>query len=92
MEEAQLGGFESGRWPDEGERKTTDELPALDERMRLMLRLGFPGTLEHPDFEQALAKAIITLIHIERLFTGRVSTTGRERASRSPTPSRGCCT
>jgi NADPH-dependent glutamate synthase beta subunit-like oxidoreductase/NAD(P)H-flavin reductase len=61
------------------DRPTAAELPALDARMALLLKLGFgadlppvPGGHLHggPDHERALAEAVTTLLNVERHFGG----------------------
>lgn len=61
------------------DRPTAAELPALDARMALLLKLGFgadlppvpDGHLPHgPDHERALAEAVRTLLNVERHFGG----------------------
>ncbi|MFZ5469031.1 MAG: FAD-dependent oxidoreductase [Myxococcota bacterium] len=52
------------------DRPSVNELPALEEQIRLLLRLGFPrATADDP--EGALAEAVLTLLHLERLFSGQ---------------------
>jgi NADPH-dependent glutamate synthase beta subunit-like oxidoreductase/NAD(P)H-flavin reductase len=52
------------------ERPTLAEFPSLDARMRLMMRLGFPEALSTGDMERGLAESILTLMDLERLFSG----------------------
>ncbi|HLM43752.1 MAG TPA: pyridine nucleotide-disulfide oxidoreductase, partial [Myxococcaceae bacterium] len=52
------------------ERPTLAEYPSLDARMRLLLSLAFPEALASDDVERALAQSILTLMDLERLFSG----------------------
>jgi NADPH-dependent glutamate synthase beta subunit-like oxidoreductase/NAD(P)H-flavin reductase len=61
------------------DRPTRDELPELDRRMALLLKLGFGADLppvpeahphHGPDHERALAEAVLTLMNVERHFAG----------------------
>lgn len=52
------------------DRPTLAEFPSLDARMRLMLQLGFPEALSAGDFERGLAESVLSLMELERLFSG----------------------
>ncbi|WP_434388789.1 FAD-dependent oxidoreductase [Melittangium boletus] len=52
------------------DRPTLAEYPSLDARMRLMLSLAFPEALASDDVERALAESLLTLMDLERLFSG----------------------
>jgi NADPH-dependent glutamate synthase beta subunit-like oxidoreductase/NAD(P)H-flavin reductase len=52
------------------DRPTLAEFPSLDARMRLLLQLGFSDAEAHADPERALAESILTLMELERLFSG----------------------
>ncbi|MBL8924576.1 MAG: FAD-dependent oxidoreductase [Myxococcaceae bacterium] len=61
------------------DRPTAAELPALDARMALLLKLGFGADLPPvsgghlhggPDHERTLAEAVTTLLNVERHFGG----------------------
>jgi NADPH-dependent glutamate synthase beta subunit-like oxidoreductase/NAD(P)H-flavin reductase len=52
------------------DRPALSEYPSLDARMRLMLSLAFPEALASDDVERALAQSILTLMDLERLFSG----------------------
>ncbi|WP_223644162.1 FAD-dependent oxidoreductase [Corallococcus sp. EGB] len=62
------------------DRPTLAEFPSLDARMRLLMRLGFPDALAHGDLERGLAESILTLLDLERLFTGNLPPGQQERA------------
>jgi len=62
------------------DRPRREELPELDARMALLLRLGFDAELppapeghphHGPDHERALAEAVMTLMNVERHFAGQ---------------------
>ncbi|MET0404406.1 MAG: FAD-dependent oxidoreductase [Cystobacter sp.] len=52
------------------DRPALAEYPSLDARMRLMLSLAFPEALASDDVERALAESMLTLMDLERLFSG----------------------
>ncbi|HYO57446.1 FAD-dependent oxidoreductase [Archangium sp.] len=52
------------------DRPALTEYPSLDARMRLMLSLAFPEALASDDVERALAESLLTLMDLERLFSG----------------------
>ncbi|MDQ3265767.1 MAG: FAD-dependent oxidoreductase [Myxococcota bacterium] len=54
------------------DRPTVEEYPALNARMALLWRLGFPAAVEAHDLERAQAEAVIALLRIERLFAGQL--------------------
>ncbi|HLL01553.1 MAG TPA: FAD-dependent oxidoreductase [Myxococcaceae bacterium] len=62
------------------DRPTLAEYPALDARMRLLLQLGFPETLEQRDVERGLAESVLTLMDVERLFSGNLPAEHQARA------------
>ncbi|WP_404363992.1 FAD-dependent oxidoreductase [Corallococcus coralloides] len=62
------------------DRPTLAEFPSLDERMRLLMRLGFPDALAHGDLERGLAESILTLLDLERLHAGNLPPAHQERA------------
>jgi NADPH-dependent glutamate synthase beta subunit-like oxidoreductase/NAD(P)H-flavin reductase len=62
------------------DRPTLAEYPSLDARMRLLLQLGFPETLNQSDVERGLAESILTLMDLERLFSGSLSAEHQSRA------------
>jgi NADPH-dependent glutamate synthase beta subunit-like oxidoreductase/NAD(P)H-flavin reductase len=53
------------------DRPTKDELGPLDERMNVLLQLGFQAEFPGPDAERALAEAVISLMRLERHFAGQ---------------------
>ncbi len=62
------------------DRPTKDELPALDERMNVLLQLGFEAVFPGPDSERALAEAVISMMQLERQFaTPTPDTAANER-------------
>ncbi|NTX00991.1 FAD-dependent oxidoreductase [Myxococcus sp. CA040A] len=54
------------------DRPALAEFPSLDGRMRLLLQLGFPEALSLGDFERGLAESVLTLMELERLFSGNL--------------------
>ncbi len=64
------------------DRPTLAEFPSLDARMRLLLQLGFSDTESHADPERALAESILTLMDLERLFSGALPAERQPNASR----------
>ncbi|WP_342375337.1 FAD-dependent oxidoreductase [Myxococcus stipitatus] len=54
------------------DRPSLSEFPSLDARMRLMLQLGFPEALSAGDFERGLAESVLSLMELERLFSGNL--------------------
>ncbi|OJH40954.1 FAD-dependent oxidoreductase [Cystobacter ferrugineus] len=52
------------------DRPALAEYPSLDARMRLMLSLAFPEALASDDVERALAESLLTLMDLERVFSG----------------------
>jgi NADPH-dependent glutamate synthase beta subunit-like oxidoreductase/NAD(P)H-flavin reductase len=62
------------------DRPTLAEYPSLDARMRLLLQLGFPEALAHGDLERGLAESILTLMDLERLFSGSLPAERQPRA------------
>jgi NADPH-dependent glutamate synthase beta subunit-like oxidoreductase/NAD(P)H-flavin reductase len=52
------------------ERPTADELPVLEERMRLLFKLGFGWSGTPQDEERAVAESVLTLMHIEKQLAG----------------------
>ncbi|WP_224364659.1 FAD-dependent oxidoreductase [Hyalangium versicolor] len=62
------------------DRPTLAEFPSLDGRMRLLLQLGFPEASEKEDLERRLAESILTLMDLERLFSGALPADQQSRA------------
>ncbi|HSP79581.1 MAG TPA: FAD-dependent oxidoreductase [Myxococcaceae bacterium] len=62
------------------DRPTLAEFPSLDARMNLLLSLGFPEALGD-DPERGLAEAILTLMELERLFSGNLPAGSEEKAA-----------
>lgn len=62
------------------DRPTLAEFPALDARMRLLMRLGFPEALATGDLERGLAESVLTLMDLERLFAGSLPAELQPRA------------
>jgi len=54
------------------DRPSLAEFPSLDGRMRLLLQLGFPEALSMGDFERGLAESVLSLMDLERLFSGNL--------------------
>ncbi len=55
------------------DRPTADELDALAARMQLLLQLAFPEGKEDP--ESQVAHAVLTLLQLERCFSGQLAKT-----------------
>ncbi|MGA9523643.1 MAG: FAD-dependent oxidoreductase, partial [Myxococcaceae bacterium] len=55
------------------DRPTADELPTLDERMGLLMRLAFADAWGSGDEERALAESILTLMDLEKMFAGQLA-------------------
>jgi NADPH-dependent glutamate synthase beta subunit-like oxidoreductase/NAD(P)H-flavin reductase len=51
------------------DRPAAAELPSLEARVKLLLKLGFPAD---PDAERHLAESVITLLRLERCFAGQL--------------------
>ncbi|MBZ4394995.1 FAD-dependent oxidoreductase [Myxococcus sp. AS-1-15] len=62
------------------DRPTLAEFPSLDGRMRRMLQLGFPEALSTGDFERGLAESVLSLMELERLFSGNLPAEQQEKA------------
>ncbi|RKH42197.1 pyridine nucleotide-disulfide oxidoreductase [Corallococcus sp. AB049A] len=62
------------------DRPALAEFPSLDGRMRLLMQLGFPDALAHGDLERGLAESILTLLELERLFSGNLAPAHQDRA------------
>jgi NADPH-dependent glutamate synthase beta subunit-like oxidoreductase/NAD(P)H-flavin reductase len=56
------------------DRPTAAEFPALDERMRLLMRLGFSGAEGAQDPERAVAETVLSLMELEKFFAGQLPT------------------
>ncbi|XXF80085.1 FAD-dependent oxidoreductase [Myxococcaceae bacterium GXIMD 01537] len=54
------------------ERPTLAEFPSLDARVRLLMQLGFPEALVRGDTERGLAESVLSLMELERLFSGQL--------------------
>ncbi|HYH99210.1 MAG TPA: pyridine nucleotide-disulfide oxidoreductase, partial [Hyalangium sp.] len=63
------------------DRPTLAEFPSLDARMRLLLQLGFPEASSLEDLERSLAESILTLMDLERLFSGALPAEQQPRAA-----------
>lgn len=55
------------------DRPTAAELPSLDARVQLLWKLGFAESDHGRDPERALAESVLTLLQLERLFAGQLS-------------------
>ena len=54
------------------DRPTAAEFASLDDRMSLLLRLGFSEAADPADPERALAQCVLTLLSFERLLGGQL--------------------
>ncbi len=54
------------------DRPSASELPALDARVQLLMRLGFPEALSSGDGERGLAESVLSLLEVERLLSGQL--------------------
>jgi NADPH-dependent glutamate synthase beta subunit-like oxidoreductase/NAD(P)H-flavin reductase len=62
------------------DRPSLAEFPSLDARMRLLMRLGFPEALAGEDLERGLAESVLTLLELERLFSGNLPPERQQQA------------
>ncbi|WP_225412230.1 FAD-dependent oxidoreductase [Stigmatella hybrida] len=60
------------------DRPSLAEYPSLDARMRLLLQLGFPEALAL-DPERSLAESVLTLMDLERVFSGALPPANKAR-------------
>ncbi|MCP3098730.1 FAD-dependent oxidoreductase [Myxococcus sp. K15C18031901] len=62
------------------ERPTLAEFPSLDARMGLLMSLGFAEAVATGDPERGLAESVLSLMELERLFSGNLPSQEQEKA------------